>query len=43
VVSHEAMIFTNDAERLNQRGGAEVTKTSPLQISEPSDTIREWE
>jgi ATP-dependent exoDNAse (exonuclease V) alpha subunit len=38
--SHEAMIFTNDAGRLNQHVGAEVTKTSALQISEPSDTIR---
>jgi ATP-dependent exoDNAse (exonuclease V) alpha subunit len=38
--SHEAMIFTNDAGRLNQRVGAEITKTSALQISESSDTIR---
>jgi hypothetical protein len=39
--THEAVIFTNDAGRLNQHVGAEITKTSALQISEPSDTIRE--
>jgi ATP-dependent exoDNAse (exonuclease V) alpha subunit len=38
--THEAMIFTNDAGRLNQQVRAEITKTSALQISEPSHTIR---
>jgi conjugative relaxase-like TrwC/TraI family protein len=38
--THEAMIFTNDAGRLNQQVAAEITKTSALQISEPADTFR---
>src|ERR1700757_4557308 len=35
--TYEAVIFTNDASRLNQHVGVEITKTSVLQISEPSD------
>lgn len=31
--SHEAMVFTNDAAKLGERLGAEVSKTSALEIS----------
>jgi ATP-dependent exoDNAse (exonuclease V) alpha subunit len=36
--SHEATIFTNDADKLGQQLGSEISKTSALEISRP-DTM----
>ena len=33
--SHEATVFTNDAIRLGQRLGAEVTKTFAVEVKRP--------
>jgi hypothetical protein len=35
--SHEATIFTNNANELSQQLGAEISKTSALEIQPPSN------
>lgn len=41
--SHEAMVFTNDAAKLGQQLGLEITKTSALGIGQPMPTAPGFE